>query len=132
MRDTGASPLPCRHPDYVDFESSKPSIPNGSQMKIIALLLLLLSPLCNAEQISIPATVPTGWLVQNYVPGSVVLWFTPSNCPNGLLQLPATATPSDHARLYSTVMAAKLTSAKLFLIYDSSAGSSQISSFGLS
>ena len=102
-------------------------------MKTSALVLLLLfSPLCNAEQISIPGVVPTGWLVQNYVPGSVVLWFTPSNCPSGLLQLPASATASDHARLYSTVMAAKLTNSKMFLYYESSGGSCQISSFGLS
>jgi hypothetical protein len=98
-------------------------------MKKFALLLLFVSQFIHAEIVGIPAVVPTDWLVQNYVPGSVVLWFTGSSCAGGSLVLPANATPSDHARLYATIMSAKISGAKIFVYYDNT-DACKITSFG--
>jgi hypothetical protein len=83
-----------------------------------------------AQEVQI-AAVPTAWRVQNYVPQTVVLWFTGSTCINGQLTLPGTAVKADSDRLYATVMMGKAAGKKVYLYYTASAGGSLINSFGL-
>jgi hypothetical protein len=75
--------------------------------------------------------VPTGWLLESYGATAVTLWQTPSICQNGLLRLPSNASVADNNRLYSTVMAAKLSNARMFIYYDNTAAGCDIISFGL-
>jgi hypothetical protein len=88
-----------------------------------------LSPLA-AQEVQI-AAVPTAWRVQNYVPQTVVLWFTGSTCANGQLTLPATAVKADSDRLYATVMMGKAAGKKVYVYYTANAGGCLINSFGL-
>jgi len=62
--------------------------------------------------------VPTDWKLESYGTNGVVVWFAGTPCSNGQLNLPPTATVTDHNRFYATVMAAKLASAKMFVYYD--------------
>ena len=99
-------------------------------MKKFALCLFFICQWANAELVAISDVVPINWRIQNYLPGNVVLWFTGSSCANGMMLLPASATPADHARLYSTVVSAKAMNAKIFVYYDNGSGNCWISSFG--
>lgn len=101
-------------------------------MKKLLFLFLFTCHAAYAETVFLGDQVPTNWRVQNYLPGFVVLWFTGSSCPSGGLMLAPTATPADHARLYATVMSAKIGNAKIFVYYDNSTRECYISSFGLS
>ena len=74
--------------------------------------------------------VPTAWQVESYGEKAVVLWFTPSKCPNGQITLPSTATTAEHNRLYATIMAAKMAQAKVFIFYDDSTANCTIVSYG--
>jgi hypothetical protein len=62
----------------------------------------------------------SGWRLENYTPGGVVLWFTGSQCTNGQLVLPAGSTAADQNRLWATITTAKTTGRKMFVYYDNS------------
>jgi len=77
-------------------------------------------------------TVPTAWRLQNYLGGSVVYaFFTPSNCTNGMITLPGTATVASKNRFWSLVLAGKLSQKKVFVVYNNSDPNCTISSFGM-
>jgi hypothetical protein len=102
--------------------------------KIVAVLALLLgSPLAAIAATVTLTEVPTNWRLQNYVGGSVILWFTSAPCTNGQLVLAAGNTQADANRLWATILAAKLSSHKVFIYYDNAAapGTCPISSFGM-
>ncbi len=62
----------------------------------------------------------SGWRLENYTPGGVVLWYTGSQCTNGRLELPAGSTAADQKRLWATITTAKTTGRKMFVFYDNS------------
>ncbi len=97
--------------------------------KLIFGLLATFCGLSHAALVSVSG-VPTTWLLQNYVPGNVVVWYTGSACTSGQLTLPTSATAADHARLYATVMSAKASNSKIFVYYENSVAGCPISSFG--
>jgi hypothetical protein len=97
--------------------------------KFAVIFLLLVSQMSQAAIVPI-SVVPTAWLLQNYLPSNVVLWFTGSSCASGMLALPPSATAADQQRLYATVLAAKLSNSKIFVYYDDSTPSCFITSFG--
>jgi hypothetical protein len=73
--------------------------------------------------------VPTAWRLQSYGTYAVTLYYTGSTCANGVLSLPSTATDRDNTRLYATIMAAKISGARVFAYYDPA--TCLITSFGL-
>jgi hypothetical protein len=101
-----------------------------SMKRIFAVLLLTaVVNASNAAPTAISA-VPTSWKVESYLgSGVVVLWFTGSPCANGQLVLPASATATDHNRLFTAVMTAKAAGKTMVIFYDSA--SCVISSFGV-
>jgi hypothetical protein len=75
--------------------------------------------------------IPTAWRLQDYVPGTVIVYFSGSSCAAGAIQLPASATVADVNRLYATVNAAKNLGTKVFVYYDNADPNCSISSFGV-
>lgn len=77
--------------------------------------------------------VPTPWRLQNYVPDSVALYYTPSTCSYGSLSFPNNSTLADRNRFWALILAAKLASKSVYIYYDdsNSPGACYISSFGM-
>jgi hypothetical protein len=75
--------------------------------------------------------VPSSWLVQNYVPANLTLWFTGSSCNNGQLVFPSNAVQADEDRLVSMVLTAKATGQVIRMYYYVSNSACYISSFGI-
>jgi hypothetical protein len=97
---------------------------------IFVLSAFFLRPASAQTQVLI-AAVPTSWLIQNYVPNQVVLWFTGSPCSNGQLTFPSTAVQADQDRLWAMIMTAKATGQTVYLYYINVDGGCIIQSFGL-
>lgn len=77
------------------------------------------------------SAVPTTWRLQNYMSSSgLVLWFTGSSCTNGLLTF-SNPSEQDKNRLWSLVLAAKLSGKAIFIYYDNAASNCPINSFGM-
>jgi len=72
-----------------------------------------------ANNVSLVA-VPTGWKLQNYVSENVVIWYSGSPCANGQLTFGANATVNDKNRLWSLIMAAKISGASVEVYYEDS------------
>ncbi|WP_145727903.1 hypothetical protein [Nitrospirillum viridazoti] len=90
--------------------------------KIVGLLAVsfLFFPAASYAASGFVEEVPTKWRLQDYIP-HVVVWFTSaSQCPNGQLNLPSTASADLIERFWSTVMTAKVTGKKIGVTYDSS------------
>jgi hypothetical protein len=103
------------------------------RFSISAILILaecFLNP-ATAQTLTGITAVPTSWLIQNYVPNQLVLWFTGSTCTNGQLVFPSTAIQADQDRLWATVLAAKATGQQIIVYYYVSGGGCFISSFGV-
>jgi hypothetical protein len=101
-----------------------------SRPAILVLAALFLSP-ASAQSIVGITAVPTSWLIQNYVPNQVVLWFTGSPCSNGQLIFPPTAVQADQDRLWAMILAAKATGQQVVVYYYVNNGACIISSYGL-
>jgi len=105
-------------------------------MKKTLLLLAMIScislPAMAGTQIS---EVPTSWRLENYPASAngVVIWYSSSPCTNGSLTLPSGATPADMNRLWSLILAAKLSGHKVFVYYENASAptSCPILSFGM-
>ncbi|SHG75281.1 hypothetical protein [Massilia sp. CF038] len=96
--------------------------------KLFCALMLV----CGAANASSGFTaVPSSWKLESYSERGVALWFTPSTCNMGSVGLPATATVTDHNRLYATVMAAKISGSKMFIYYDVVGVNCVIVSYGM-
>ena len=74
---------------------------------------------------------PSSWLIQNYVGGTVDLFYTGSPCLNGQLIFPSTATQADQDRLWAMILSAKATGQQVEVYYYVSSGNCYISSYGL-
>ncbi|MET0357344.1 MAG: hypothetical protein ABW044_11225 [Cellvibrio sp.] len=87
------------------------------------LLLLIIFPIGSATYADVVGidAVPKDWKLENYIGGTVALWYTGSSCSNGSLQLPASATKEDKDRLWSLILAAKLANKKVSIRYDNTA-----------
>jgi len=70
-----------------------------------------------------------GWRLQNYVPGTVLVYFTSSPCVSGMLSFPTSATSDDKNRFWSLVLTAKATGKKVGVYYETVSGSCQITSY---
>lgn len=99
---------------------------------VLASFLILLLGKAFAGNVSLVA-VPTAWKLQNYIGDNVVIWYSPSPCTNGQLTLPSNATADDKDRLWSLIMAAKISGKKMQIYYDDSEVPSKctITSFSL-
>jgi len=77
--------------------------------------------------------VPSAWILQNYVPNQVWLYYTgaPSPCVNGGLSFPSTAVQADQDRLWAMIIAAKIAAQPVIVYYTVSGSSCFISSYVL-
>lgn len=99
-------------------------------MKKLVLALLAVCNVAAAAPITL-YVVPNTWKLESYNEKGVTLWHTQATCPSGLMGLPTAATVADHNRLYSTVMAAKLSNSKMFVMYENVNSVCTIISYGL-
>ena len=74
-------------------------------------------------------TVPSGWKLENYPGGPVVVWSTGAPCNSGQLALPSSATADDINRFWSLVLSAMIAQQQLFVRYDTT--TCIIASFGM-
>jgi len=86
---------------------------------VLASLLVLSIGKAFAGNVSLVA-VPTAWKLENYIGDNVVIWHSTSPCTNGQLTLPGNATADDKDRLWSLIMAAKISGKKAQVYYDDS------------
>lgn len=87
--------------------------------QITALFFLFVSVSVHANNVSLVA-VPTGWKLQNYVVENVVIWYSGSACTNGRLSFDGNASVNDKNRLWSLIMAAKISGASVEVYYEDS------------
>lgn len=97
---------------------------------ILSVFILIMSIPVHSEIISLEV-VPEAWKLENYINDNVVVWYAGSSCVNGRLLLPGNASLDDKNRLWSVIMAAKVSSKKVFVRYDNSTSSCFIESFGM-
>ena len=101
--------------------------------KLILLSALSLSQLASANDVGLVAN-PATWRLQNYAPDNLVLWWTGSPCGSNQKLTTGNLSPSDKSRLYATILAAKMTSKKIYVYYDDTNGANgncAITSFGM-
>ncbi|WP_146260176.1 hypothetical protein [Rhizobium tubonense] len=98
--------------------------------KFVFLLFILFQSAPAFAEVKSISAVPTAWKLEDYMGGSVVLWFTPSECTSGQLLLPATASTEQRNRLWSTILSAKQTQKSVFVYYNSISSQCIISSYG--
>jgi len=102
----------------------------SSLIKLAATGAFLCAALpANAAVVGLETTNASGWLLENYTPGPIVIWHTGAACANGATQLYiANPAPGDLNRLWSVVTAAKAAGTKIFIRYDDA--NCTIASFG--
>jgi len=99
--------------------------------RILIFLFALMPPSAHAVDTFISA-VPTTWRITDYpATNAVEAFFTGSNCANGRVTLPATATVADKNRFFALILAAKISQKTVFIVYDNSNPNCRISSFGM-
>jgi len=62
--------------------------------------------------------VPTAWRLEDYANGSVAAYFTPSQCAQGQILLPASMSNEVKNRFWSLVMTAKVARKPIGVFYD--------------
>jgi 5-keto 4-deoxyuronate isomerase len=62
--------------------------------------------------------VPTNWVIENSVGGTINAYNTPTSCPSGRLRLHTGITEGDKNRFWSTIMTAKATNRTVTIYYD--------------
>ena len=76
----------------------------------------------HAETVSV-VEMPAKWRLENYMGDSVYVWYTASksgsNCFEGHLKTPPTATAGDRNRLWATVATAKAHAKPMIMWYES-------------
>ena len=97
-----------------------------------ALIFLCLSFTSDANSLFLKED-PSSWRLENTLPEGVTVWFTSSSCVNGQLGFPSNTSSDDKNRFWSVVLAAKMSSKKVFVFYDSEStpGYCKIFSFGI-
>jgi len=101
------------------------------KIKLFVASLLLVFPFSGQSQgLIYLSAVPTAWRLQNYIPNAVVLYYTGSNCAQGILELSPSAVDADKNRLYATIMAAKASQLSVYVYYTQTATQCVIQSFG--
>ncbi|KCZ52374.1 hypothetical protein HY29_18025 [Hyphomonas beringensis] len=101
---------------------------------LLAISVWLAFPfLANAQVLTLIQDDPSDWLLENYINDNVVLWYTPSNCASGALNLPAGTSNEDRDRFWSLMLSAKLSGSEVQIYYYryDDARSCIISSFGM-
>jgi len=91
--------------------------------------LFCIAPLADSNPQVFLEEVPTQWRLQNYVPDTPAIYYTGSQCANGVLTFPPNASDQDRDRLWQAVIAAKTNNGKMFVYYTS--GTCTIQSFGI-
>lgn len=94
------------------------------------ILLSTFSFQANAAIVGITTSSAEGWILENYTGGPmVVIWHTGAACDNGSQNVSIfNPAAGEINRLWSTIMAAKTSGAKIFVRYDST--NCNIASFG--
>lgn len=98
---------------------------------VLMLALSLISVGVSARTIKQLYVVPSSWKMENYFSDILVVFFSGSVCENGRLSFPDNATISDKNRFWSSVLAARASSSRMFVRYDSDDTSCAIVSFGV-
>ena len=94
-------------------------------------MLFLMPYVSHAQSLIYLSAVPTAWRLQNYIPNNIVLYYTGSNCGQGILELAPNATDADKNRLYATIAAAKASQLSVYVYYTQTGTQCLIQSFGL-
>ena len=100
--------------------------------KFLILGFCLFATSAYADIVALNTSDANGWILENYSSGGpVVIWNTGAKCVNGVqyVNLPSPTTVETN-RLWSTIMSAKVSGAKIFIRYDTA--NCTISSFGFS
>ncbi|AXI01490.1 hypothetical protein [Aquirhabdus parva] len=86
--------------------------------KLLFITLFTFCSFANAAVVSLSA-VPTGWRLQNYTAGNVVVWYTAAAtpCVNGQLMMPANS-ESERNRFWALILAAKVANRSVYVEYD--------------
>lgn len=105
----------------------------ASSLSVLSLFALgaLCCNFAAAQTLVQLVAVPTSWLLQNYVPNQVTVFFSGSSCLSGQLIFPSTAIQADQDRLWAMILTAKATQQAVVVYYYVSGTSCYISSFGL-
>lgn len=96
---------------------------------ILTCCLFFLVSSAHAENVVLEE-IPSNWRLENYVGGNIVVWWSSSSCQNGMMVLNG-ATEGEENRFWSLVMAAKVASKKMGVVYDNATTSCTIHSFFL-
>ena len=86
-------------------------------MKRILILFCLFMPFLAFGSTKSMTKVPTGWKMENYFGGNLVVFSSGSACKNGRLSFPSHATVHDKNRFWSLILSSKATKSKVFVIY---------------
>jgi hypothetical protein len=74
--------------------------------------------------------VPTAWRLQNYVGGGVIVYYvTAPGCTSGGIVMPASATPDEKNRFWSTILTAKATGKAIGIYYSVTGSNCTVDSF---
>lgn len=82
----------------------------------LAATVLVATPAAAAE--GLLEGDPATWRLQNFVPNTVMAFFTGSPCSNGRLSFSTSATVQDKDRFFSMVLTARATGRKMGVYYD--------------
>lgn len=63
--------------------------------------------------------VPTAWRLQDYLDGTIAVYYTGASCTNGLIVLSASAPADSKNRLWSLIMTGKAANRPVGIFYNS-------------
>jgi hypothetical protein len=118
--------------DSTRIELSRSAL-NLYRILMLAMIAMtgFLSQAASAQTLQLIQVVPSGWIIQNYVPNGVVLFNTGSPCMWGGLYFPPNAVQADYDRLWALILAAKIAAQQVIVYWYTSGSNCYISSFGL-
>lgn len=93
---------------------------------LFASILFVWFSQCTAA-VQVLTAKPNGWKLENYLGGTIVVYFSGSQCPSGLLTFPSTATADDKNRFFSLMLAAKTARSDIFVLYNDDANCTVVS-----
>lgn len=99
--------------------------------KLLLASMFFISQAASAAPVVLGPVAPTNWRLENYVSGALVAWSTGSSCAYGRVTVPASATTQEKNRFYASLIAAKTSNVKFFVVYDNANPECTISSFGV-
>lgn len=93
---------------------------------ILCIFSIAATSFAHAETFNEP---PNSWILESYDSTGVVFNQTPATCLNGRIILPGTSSIADRNRLFSIVMAAKMSGGKISITYAVSGNSCIVTKF---